>query len=181
MAIQTESYKICPGNDPASLRRINEQNAQFWDKERRLMVQRTSDEAILAIAVNDVRSDYERMTPLAWQISFAQALARADEAVRLARRDFSRRGGKAHKSDALQKLIEEIVRENPNITERELFHTLNKQVAGGVIESIDSESSMRAGDRRNVHFYDCDERLKTASVKGLKDRLFRAKNIRANR
>jgi|CZKC01.1.fsa_nt_gi hypothetical protein len=139
------------------------------------MNQRISNEAILAIAVNNVQSDYERMIPLAWQISFAQALARADEAVRLARRDFSRRGGKTRRSDALQKLIEEIVRANPNITERELFHKLNQHAGEGVIESVDSESAMQAGDRRNIHFYDHDERLKTASVDGLKDRLSRAK------
>src|ERR1017187_8819095 len=110
------------------------------------MNQRISNEAILAIAVNNVQSDYERMIPLAWQISFAQALARADEAVRLARRDFSRRGGRRRKSDALQKEVEHIFRANPNITQREFFHKRNQHAIEGVNQAAPFKAPRQAGD-----------------------------------
>src|SRR5579863_8016216 len=122
-------------NNPVTPRTTNQRNRRFWDRQNKLMHRRISDGAILAVAMSYVHSDYERMVPLAWQISFVQALATAELATRLAHSDFSRRGGMTRKGNALRELIEGIVLEDPNTTQRELFHKLRKCEGGGIVNS----------------------------------------------
>jgi hypothetical protein len=82
----------------------------------------------------------------------------------------SRRGGKAPQRDPLQKLIEEIVCQDPKISQPQLWHRLRKEIGNGTIVSIDPE-----GPARKIHFVASDGKVKTAAVSGLKDRLSRAK------
>ena len=88
---------------------------------------------------------------------------------------FSRKGGRAHKCDALQDLIREIVLGQPHITAGQLLRVLRGSPGAGVVVSIDEESDVLAGEARMIHFVDDNGTSKTASISGLKDRLSRAK------
>jgi len=85
-------------------------------------------------------------------------------------------GGKAKKPNALQGVIEEIVREDPNITEPQLPEKLAGDAGAGVVEKIDKPSDrVLECDPLYIHYFDEDGRPRTAPLGGLKDRLFRAK------
>ena len=65
--------------------------------------------------------------------------------------------------------------ENPQIRENGLLSRLKKEVGQGVIKSIGSERQCLAGDLPLIRFFDHNGKEKTATVRGLKDRLSRAK------
>lgn len=141
-----------------------------------------SNEALYGIAKHYMYSETIRGVPIGAQTTLEQALADAEHSKQLVQRDFSRKGGKAPKSDALQDQILRRARRNPRITQEQLKEWLNSEVGEGVISTIDGESDVLAGDTRKIHFTDTDGREKTASLSGLKDRLCRAKKcIRAER
>jgi hypothetical protein len=141
-----------------------------------------ADRVLFDTATRRMDSEADRSVSIRARKSLEQTLADVENDRRIFHNEFSRKGGRARKSDALQRVIEEIVRENPIITQNELLHTLGRKEGDGVVISIDSESAVLDGDRRNIRFHDHEGRLKTASVGGLKDRLSRAKRkIRAKR
>jgi hypothetical protein len=170
-------YRIYPSNDPAGLRKINEQNKEFWSNQSELTVQRMSDPTLYALAMHDMRSEAIRVS-IREQKSLDQALADAEQArdslwknpaaaERERRRSLSLKGGRAFKTDALQVLIDTCVRKAPNMSQRELWHQLRKPLGLGVIKAIDNQK---------IEFLDRDGKLKTSPVSGLKDRLSRAKS-----
>jgi hypothetical protein len=185
MADQTseQHYTTCFGNDPVVLQKINQQNREFWEKENKLRDKRISIEVIFTIATNEMRSETSRGVSARAQKSFEQALADAEKTLRLVRSDFSRRGGRRHKSDSLQDLILKIVREDTRITENQLLDRLEDQAGEGIISSIDGWSDVLAGDTRNIRYFDeHTQKDKTARLSGLKHRLSRAKKyIRTKR
>ena len=166
-----------PSGHPANLRRINKRNRQFWLKQSKLTVQRISNPVLYALAERDMCSEAIRVA-FREQKSLDQALYDAEQALNLfwknplpagdaRRRSLSRKGGHAPKTDALQLLIQNCVREEPNIGQRKLWHQLKKHLSLGVIMAIDDHE---------IQFLDRNEKLKTAPVSGLKDRLSRAKS-----
>ena len=178
MAIQNPnwSYKICPDRAAADLRGINEQNRQFWSEQSKLMKQRMSNDAVVEIAVDDVRSETERRLPIAWHKSFEQALAEAAISYRLAQKVFSRSGGRTSKRDSLQRLISKIVGKSSKITAIKLLSALPKREGEGTIISIDRNSARLSGEGRMIRYFDdSPQKEKTAPLSGLKDRLSRAK------
>lgn len=161
-------------------REINERNRQFWLKQTSLMEQRMADEAILRVAMNDLKSEALRQVPVYSQKTFEGALETA-EAARLAfqkedtksfQSAFSRKGGAAAKPDALQSLILQIVGRTPNVTARELLARIECQKPHEW--DIDKK-----GD--TIEFPDSQGRYKSAPISGLKDRLSRAKKKIATR
>jgi hypothetical protein len=159
------------GNGPRTLEQINERHREFWPEQSKLMDQRMSDETIFKLAAIDMRSETMRQVPLKSQKPFEQALADAEKTMNIVQSAFSRKGGRSQKSDALQSLIQDIVQENPKITQGQLLRELTrKQKAGDVVVSIHEEP-----EGKMIHFVDEDETPKKASVSGLKDRLSRAK------
>jgi hypothetical protein len=169
-------YAISQCNDPTALRRINEQKRRFWSQQSELRELQMSNDAVVKIATNDVRSEAERRLPVAWHKTFEQALADAESAQRIAQEHFSRRGGKLSKRDSLQKLILRIVGKNPTITTVELLRELRKHDGLGTIYSIDGKSPLLNGKGRMIHYFDDSlQKEKTAPLSGLKDRLSRAK------
>jgi hypothetical protein len=172
-----QPYKIRPGNGPASLRNINEQNNAFWSDQSELTVQRISDPALYALAAYDMCSEAIRVR-FREQKSLDRALEDAEEARKILqpifaqaeearRQSLSQKGGRALKTDALQVLIQNCAREAPDISQRELWHQLKKHLGLGVIRAIDDQT---------IEFLAHNGKLKTAPVSGLKDRLSRAKS-----
>jgi hypothetical protein len=139
------------------------------------MNRRLANEAIFEIAMNDLRSESIRSVPIRVQKTLEQAFADAENAKRLFQSAFSRKGGRTRRTDALQGLILEFVRQNPKIAEKELLIKLKTQVGEGTISSIDFECDSLADEVGKIHFMDIDEKPKTGSLNGLKDRLGRAK------
>jgi len=170
-----QSHMICSRNGPVTPRTINEQNRQFWSEQSKLMERRMSDGTISEIATTDVRLENERRLPLAWQKSFEQALAQAEITKGILHKNLSRMGRKARKGDPLQNLILSFVRENPDITERQLFHKLRSEHSAGIVTSIDRQFDLPPGHIAMIHFVVRSGVEKTAPLRGLKDRLFRAK------
>lgn len=159
-------------------RELNELHRQFWVQQSELTDKRISNPILYANATANMQSEALREVPLKHRKTLELALADAEEEWNSGKdslREFCRKGGKARKGDSLSKLIEALVRANPKITERELSWRLNRQVGKGVIFSIDTKSSVVAGNVRMITFEDEDGRRKTAPVSGLKDRLRRAK------
>lgn len=158
---------------------INKWNAEFYRefyrRQATLMKEWMSDEAVLQIAVMDVNSEEFRGVPLRQQQSFAQALEKAVKAKEIAITALARKGGSAPKGDALQELILKIARKNLDINQTQLLHMLRGAAGAGVVTSIDKPSDLLAGDTPSIHFVEDDGRPKTAPVRGLKDRLSRAK------
>lgn len=154
---------------------LNERNARFWAEQEILKNRRISDEAILQIAVMDVNSELSRGVPVRQQQSFECALEKAEKAKEIVLTAHARKAGKAPKGDALQELIVELARKDPNISEKELLQMLAGEAGAGVVTSIDEPSELLGGDTPCIHFVEDDGRSKTASVRGLKDRLTRAK------
>ena len=160
---------------------LNEQNRRFWQIQSDLLEKRMSDELLFDIATMDMRSETHRQIPIYSQKTLEQALADAEKVKNAFQSDFSRKGGSAHRCDALQSLIETIVVENPKITQGQLLRELRRDRAVGIVTSIDEESDTLADEAKEINFVNEDGTPKTASVSGLKDRLSRAKRQIASR
>jgi hypothetical protein len=170
-----------PAGRLRTLREVNEQNREFWLQQAGVIEKWMSDEAVFSSAMNDLQAQELLGTPLRLQKSLEKALADADERIHGAKRlfkrvrtDLARKGGAATKTDALQRLILEIVRKNRDITAPQLLAWLERHKAGTAISDIDDQSEVAAGEVRRIHFADRGKD-KSAPISGLKDRLSSAK------
>jgi hypothetical protein len=158
MSIQRSSSR------PLSLSEINQQNQEFWATESALTHIRICDETLYKMALRDMERDAAKFAFRERQ-SLDAALAHAEK-----KRDVLRAlapvGGSAAKTDNLNVFIHQCVQGKAAISERELYHEIKKQVGRGVIVSIDNHK---------IVFINYNQKLKTALVSGLKDRLFRAR------
>jgi hypothetical protein len=174
---QSERPKMMnPGNDPLTLRTINAWNEQFWSKQALLTEQRIADPMLYDVATRDMDSEAIRVT-IRERKSLDQALADAEETVKTVsiivvaaeterRRIICRSGGLARKADTLQILIQQLVRETPGMSRRELWFQLKREQGRGTIMAIDG---------KEIEFLTSNGKSKSATVSGLKDRLHRAK------
>ena len=157
----------------------NQRNVEFWREQSELMRARIKDEVVLAITIRDLESEVRRGVAIRSQKSFEQALADAAESKRVIRGQFAREGGKSRKPDALQQIIERLVKGDPNLSERGLYHALREEMTDCTITQIHGGSDgAREGE---ICFISDDGKQKSAPLSGLKDRLSRAKKIRANK
>ena len=179
-----------PNRPPRTLREINNLNKEFWWRQSELKRIRIASPKILEAAINKTNWESLIDKPLRWRKSFDQALEEAARNERIrsqqkelrkrartakadALRNFSKMGGKAPKTDTLSLLIHEIVSADRSIDQQRLLQRLKREEGKGIIDSIDRESELRAGDVREIHFRAHDGRIKTAPISGLKDRLTR--------
>jgi hypothetical protein len=165
-------------DNPTAIRELNMQNQEFWRMQSNLTRQRISEPIIAQLALSDLRSELTKGIPIRLHKTLEQALA--DLTVvktrlrKLCHSEFSRKGGRAPKVNALNKLIEGLVYRDPTINVTQLLHGLRKS-DDGVITSIDSTEMVLAGDCRRIHFVNDDGKPKSVPVSGLKDRLSRIK------
>jgi hypothetical protein len=131
------------------------------EAERRL-----ADPDLQAIALAFLADEQARSVPIRNQKSWEHTLRDAEGMLQRSQHRLSRLGGKAKKQDALQLLIVDIVRKQPEITGKQLVLELEKvRDARGGVDDIEDGT---------IHFVDGGH-LKSAPVSGLKDRLSRAK------
>jgi hypothetical protein len=158
-----------------SLQEINQQHESFHRQQSILRDERLQDAFLYKSAMRLMNSEMRRGVPLKFCTSLEAALADAEtERIRF-RKELAREGGVAPKADALSVLIETIVMREPEITAKRLLSLLKRLIGEGVIVSIDTEERVVEGDVRRIHFEESDGKEKSASVRGLKDRLARAK------
>jgi len=142
---------------------MNEANRIFWASEKVQMERRMEDRIILLIAVELSKAEAARR-PVYFQSSFNEHLADAESVKPCILGELGRRGGKASKTDPLQKLIEDVVRRQPSITEEKLRYYL-KRHGHPIFDICDG----------TILFCNHDNSEKSAPLSGLKDRLSRAK------
>jgi hypothetical protein len=174
---------IHPPQTVVTIQEINQANQRFWSHQRILMNLRTSDKTLLELALADLKSEHDRGVPVRAQKTIEKAFEDVENLRTLLHARFSRKGGQKRKSDVLQDMVDGFVSQNPDISEKDLLSRLKKEIGEGTIESIESEADCLAGDQPLTRYVDENGKEMKASVRGLKDRLSRAKKkyIRANR
>lgn len=152
-------------NPPVTLEGINECNRRFWDDQNLLLRRRMASSATLNAALDLLRAEQIEGVPIRHQTSLYKALEDAERTGKRFLMEHASKGGKAKKSDALQLLIEKIVKREPSISVRQLESQLEAYQGIDIIDDIEDGS---------IWFTNGDS-LKEAKVSGLKDRLLRAK------
>src|SRR5215468_5487903 len=156
------------GYSMTTISEINECNRRFWDEQKELLVRRMANPAIREAAMRNVSDEQTRGVPVYYRIALEKALENAERDKVGFLSQQAGRGGRAKKSDALQRLILDLVRTHPEITEVSLKAMLTRERFPGVIEDV---------DETNICFVRPDGRLKESPLSGLKHRLSRAKKI----
>jgi hypothetical protein len=151
---------------------INEHNRRFSAEQNALRDRRMADPGIREAALVRFSDEHARGVPVRYQTTIEKLLADAEADKERFLSQQGRKGGQARKSDALPRLILDLVRCRPEITEAKLRDILTRERFPGVIEEVDDET---------ISFAQPDGRLKDARITGLKHRLSRAKKILRSR
>ena len=130
---ENNSNPVCfSAKRPPSFGELNARNQGFWEEPNNLAVARMSNSVILRTAIEDLESEALRQLPVYFRKSLEKALEDAartkercdEQPKRQFQSEFSRKGGRALKADALQQFIMDKVRYRPKITEPELLELL---------------------------------------------------------
>lgn len=113
---------------------LNEFHRKYWEGQKILMERRMAQRAVLEAAIEDLDTQCRRGIAVRFQKTFEFALADAERSKE--RFGLALKGGKAGKVDALQKLILEIVRLEPDISRARLLEKLAGLQGGEVIDEI---------------------------------------------
>jgi hypothetical protein len=162
--------------------RINDRNRAFWPAESAAAECRASQPALLKIAEDMLRSEIARLVPEQRQRTLEDALIAASAAkdqlgpdlAREGVREQARKGGRAGKTDALQKIIEGIVEKSPSVSGPALLEKLRSRIGGDGPICDMAETTITFEQTPGG-------KLKVAQLSGLKDRLSRAKKKLAAR
>lgn len=144
----------------------------FWAAEREATERRMQDRAVCIAALARIGAEVKRQVPIRYQSSWESSVAAAHADARFFRSDLARRGGRAEKTDALQRRIRELAKADPEMTTDTLRCRLEaEQCPGGLIDDMDNKA---------VYFVNRGK-SKKAAISGLKHRLARArKKLREN-
>jgi hypothetical protein len=162
------------------LAEFNRKHRDFWDDQKIRMKQRMANREILEIAVETIAFEAKRGVSVRSQMSFEKALEYAAEAKRRFIQRMARSGGKAAKTDPLQKMIIDVVRQKPRISLKTLLKELQHRRGDGIIEDIDETHIYfrHAGVAPHGQMDEAIERKSTlisAPISALKHRLTRAR------
>src|SRR5690348_14528528 len=155
------------------LRKMNQQNREFWAREIPQLPARMSDAALREIALKFMQAE-QLYLPAYYQTELSEWVTKAEMARRIILSHQATKGGSVKKADKLQQAIEQIVRRRPAITVQELTRMLTRERFPDLIQDVEDE---RIYFPRN----DPNAPLKSASISGLKDRLWRAKRALKSR
>ena len=140
---------------------LNKKHQEFWSEQTKLRDQRLEYQELASRLHLD-----ESWLPIYYRPSFERMLGRAEEITKECQKRFSEKGARAKKSDPLTPLIEEIVQNQPVITEPELLRYLKRHERVSPIQEVtDEEIILEKGNAK----------LKAIPISGLKDRLSRVK------
>jgi hypothetical protein len=149
---------------------LNERNREFWERQNILMNERVGYPFILEKAMRTINAESESRLATRSKKSFVRALEDAANEFKASEtplgRIFAIRGGKASKMDALSKIIVDVAENKPHVTRLQLLDYLKKRQGDGIIIDVDED---------RISFPSRTGQIKDASIRGLKDRLSRAK------
>jgi hypothetical protein len=145
---------------------MNRWNEKYWEGQRLERNRRMKDPAILATAVADITSELGRNVPVPVQKIFEAALADAEAAKQRFISQQARTAGYAKKTDPLQEIVEQAVRENQAITEAELNRLIKNHVGVEPIQEIEGGI---------IFITKANGTTKEVPLSGFKHRLSRAK------
>jgi hypothetical protein len=126
---------VAPVN-PA-LDKFNQRNREFWSHQKTLMDRRMADRALLETAIETINSETARRVAIRSQKIFEDALQDAERAKQRFSRQQAQLGGFAPKTNGLEKIIADVVRQNPKISVVQLLMELRMQQGDGIIDEID--------------------------------------------
>jgi hypothetical protein len=147
----------------ANATKTAEDPESFWKKQSALAQQRLSDPALYKVAFDEMRRQSIRV-PVYYQKSLEALLEEAQEARTVFMSFAGRNGGK--RKNTFQKLIEQIVEEEPKIDCNRLLYRLKAEKTFGVIVDVTD---------RVISFVGTAGDILDVNVAALKDRLSRAK------
>jgi hypothetical protein len=154
---------------------VNRINSEFWEVESKKLEERMKDPVLREAAFARLRSETMRRVAVESQTTLEAALA-AEEQTAIKGADHvearvvsnrARRAGSAKKVDALQSFINSVVEKRPTITGPELRDKIRAEVGsgGGLVDL----------DETHIWFVGAHDKLRSTTIRGLKDRLSRAK------
>jgi hypothetical protein len=120
-----------------TIREMNECNRRFWDEQNELRDRRIADKAIRDAAFARFFDEQAGNVPVRNQATIEKSLADAEADKRRFLSQQAGHGGRAKKSDALQRLILDLVRTHPDITEPRLKTMLTRERFPAVIVDVD--------------------------------------------
>jgi hypothetical protein len=147
-----------------TLAELNEQARIFWAAQAALLEKRMADEAVCDMAFETINAELIRGVPARYQTTLESALLDAENKRNRHSKNFSQKGGKAKKTDALQDLIDGLVRKTPSISVKSLEKQIRTEERQGIIEEVTAHKI----------YFNHDGRSKSAPLSGLKHRLTRA-------
>jgi hypothetical protein len=151
--------------------------ARFYRKLTILTDKRIRDKLVYQVATAILNSEEIRQIPVNFRHTFEGAVWEARKMALLFERGarakhrrralaaFSSKGGSAERADPLKELIQNLVRENPVISEHQLRAALRKMEGDGVIDCVNNQT---------VRYFR-DGVMKELSGPALMNRLYRAK------
>ena len=150
---------------PTTPKELNEEYDRFWKEQAELLHRRMANDAVREAALGLIR-EQELHLPVRYRFSLEAALEKAEKTGQRCSAEWSRKGGKAKKTDTLQLVIEKIVADRPSTTLRQLEQQLRALERIEVIDEIADDL---------ISFTAANGRFKGAKLSGLKHRLSRAK------
>jgi hypothetical protein len=153
---------------PQTIAELNVRAQKFWENQNGLTAERLSRPALVEVALATLESERLRQIPIGYWSSFDKALELAEKSEELFKVEFSRKGGAAPKTDALQQFIIRCIRSRSALTESQLLASLRE--------------NRRVFDVREeeVCFDKPDGSRKSVPISALKDRLYRARRNNNN-
>jgi hypothetical protein len=162
------------GNGRLTLQQLNQKNHDFWAKQTELTTKRMSHRIVLEFAVDEMNAEHALKPPFDSRRSLDQFINNFWNFKEALHKDFSQRGGQAPKTDALQVAINEIVSHDPAISVQKLLREFKAERWAALNIEIDTDNDVAAGEAKRIHFDDTDGNENSASLSGLKHRLYRA-------
>jgi hypothetical protein len=142
---------------------VNQEDSKFWKQEAALTERRLADPALYQAAFKEMRRQAIRL-PVYYQKPLEALLEEAHEARSHFMSFNGRNGGK--RKDALQKLIERIVEEEPKIDCNRLLHRLKADKGFGTVVDVADDV---------ISCENATGEITDVKISALKDRLSRAK------
>jgi hypothetical protein len=158
---------------PPTLAEYNQRKEQFWAEQRELFQQRLSDPVIREIVLANLDHERQRQVPIKNQMTMEAEFAEVDKAAKaigkVARSEGARKAGKARRRGRPKALIEQLVDDDPRVSEKELLRKLVRMQGGDLIDKIDEHT---------IWFKTSSGGLEPIAISSLRNRLSRAKQRR---
>src|SRR5665213_566659 len=120
----------------STIAELNERARAFWAAETALMEKRMADKTLRDLAFETTNAELIRGVPIFYRTTLESGLFDAEKKRNRFSKNFSQKGGKAKKTDALQELITALVSKTPGIFAKILEKQIRAEESLGIIEEV---------------------------------------------